>query len=445
MRLAATLALLAVLGSAAALGQGMMARLAVRTAQVHLGEPFEVWVTVISNSRPMRPRLESVEGFEIEFVGRRDRRPARETIFTYVFRPIETGKLEIPPIIVEGGGFATRTPRAMIEVQRGSNAGDERLEFDLPAGPVFVGQQIEASLVLDCDGHANDVAFNLPFLGDGAIRAILPTAGVRYPVPDGTMLVRVNRKLARGSIAPSSTVTLLEVPVVLIPLQSGRVELASATVRGKTQHRRLFATAKPAHLDVRPLPAVAAPDSFSGLVGPYTLSAVATPTQSRLGEPIRLDLALSGPLYSENARILDPTAALSQNFRVHDVANPAPTEGQRVFRYALQPRAAGVQAIPSIQYSYFEPEGNRYVSSKTEEIILEVQETRQVTAADAEGLSAAGKIETIEDGIAHNYETSEALVNHRTQPAAIMGVVAGIAFLSVAGFVLAWRRSPRVA
>lgn len=441
MRVAATLVLLASFGAAEVSGQGMMARLAVRTGEVHLGEPFEVWVTVISNVRPGRPLLEDVEGFEIEFAGRRDRRLARETIFTYVFRPIGAGKLEIPPILVEGGGFATRTPRAMIEVHRGRNAGDERLRFDLPAGPVYVGQQIETALVLECDGHANDVAFNLPFLGDGAIRAILPTAGARQPMPDGWMLVRVNRKLARGKIARGSSDMRLEVPVVLIPQRARRIELASATVRGSTPHRRLFATADAMTLDVRPLPTAGAPTDFSGLVGPYSLTAAATPTEIQLGQPIQLDLTLSGQLHLEGARIGDPTAALSQAFRVHDVGDPLPASDYRVFRYLLQPREAGPRVIPAIGYSYFDPEENRYISASTREIPIVVKQSRQVTATDAEGSRAVARIENVEEGIAHNYEGAEALVDQEPDLRLAALAAIALALLPIVGFVLIWRRA----
>ncbi|MCP5115684.1 MAG: protein BatD, partial [bacterium] len=198
-------------------------------------------------------------------------------------------------------------------------------------------------------------------------------------------------------------------------------------------------------LDVRELPAEGKPVEFSGLVGPHELEVTTSAAEVEVGEPFRLYLTLSGPVYLADATLPPVGDRLRERFQVLDGGSRlVEGETKKQFEFTLRPRNHRVAAIPPIRYSYFDPREGGYVQIRTRAIPLRVAANRVVTSADAEGEGRpTRRASTPVDwraGIAHNYEGDDALVNRqvRLQDARLLAILLLPALLFAA--LLAWRR-----
>ena len=141
------------------------------------------------------------------------------------------------------------------------------------------------------------------------------------------------------------------------------VQLASSTV----------------NVEARPLPA-GAPASFSGAVGSYAMTVVPDRTQLEVGESIQLTVTVSGRgnLATLDAPILDIPAA----FELYDPQvtttldrSGSRLSGKKTFKYVLIPRSNGTFQIPTVDFTFFDPSGERYRTRSSSPIVITVTGT----------------------------------------------------------------------
>jgi len=112
-----------------------------------------------------------------------------------------------------------------------------------------------------------------------------------------------------------------------------------------------------------PLPADNVPPDFQGAVGRYTMKVMAGPTNVAVGDPITLQLEISG------AGALDSLAWQGQaweHFKTYppmariDGANPLGTQGTKTFEQIVVPETTAIKELPPVSFSFFDPEQKRY-------------------------------------------------------------------------------------
>ncbi|MBP5299844.1 MAG: protein BatD [Victivallales bacterium] len=140
-------------------------------------------------------------------------------------------------------------------------------------------------------------------------------------------------------------------------------------------------------LEVQPLPSEGCPDDFTGIVGQLRVKATVSTSEATVGEPILLDLALSGAPSLTEAKLpnLSALPALASHFKVSGDDPPLEKDGQVVFQRTLRAIVPGDLAIPAIPFSYFDPKAREYRTATTEPIPLKVTAARQITLEDAQG------------------------------------------------------------
>jgi hypothetical protein len=131
-------------------------------------------------------------------------------------------------------------------------------------------------------------------------------------------------------------------------------------------------------------PAAGRPDDFSQVVGAYSISARAAPTELRAEDPLLLIVAISGsgpPAYQprrEHLRLFPP--ALQRDFFVKPLlAKDRYREQARTweFAYELRPKRVGVAKVPALRLVYYDPVYKKYQTSYSPALPLAVRERPQ--------------------------------------------------------------------
>jgi hypothetical protein len=235
---------------------------------------------------------------------------------------------------------------------------------------------------------------------------------------------------------------------VLIPKQAGTVQIQPSTVsadmavgkssRGRGafddffgpqyQYERFAVTSEPAAIEVQPLPQEGRPADFYGLVGNYTITALANPTQVSIGDPITLTISIGGGKYLKPVQWpnLEEIKALSDNFKIPSERADAQIKGSmKVFTQTIRANNDKVTEIPAIPLTFFDSDKGRYVTIASKPIPLKVSPTKVITGADVETqqlVSVNKELEALKEGLSANFTSADALTNqHFTLAMALLG------------------------
>ncbi len=118
-------------------------------------------------------------------------------------------------------------------------------------------------------------------------------------------------------------------------------------------------------LNVKNLPAEGKPISFTGAVGQYSLGSNIDAKEVNANDAITLKYTISG---KGNIDLLpDLNVKFPADFEVYDPKITTKTRksttgisGYKTFEYTTIPRSAGEYEIPSVQFSYFDPQKKKY-------------------------------------------------------------------------------------
>ncbi len=179
---------------------------------------------------------------------------------------------------------------------------------------------------------------------------------------------------------------------VLIPQRAGDLQIEPYSFTFITQEgsfpfydnyeRIAKSTAKT--IKVKPLPQ-GKPSSFGGAVGKFDISISSDKKEVKLDEPITLKLTISG---TGNIQLCDaPKFDLPSSFEVFPPKSSDNTKitdngmtGSRTFSYVAIARQPGEVVIPSIEYSYFDPNSKSYKTVSTNELTINITGDRDSSA-----------------------------------------------------------------
>lgn len=142
-------------------------------------------------------------------------------------------------------------------------------------------------------------------------------------------------------------------------------------VHGRTavDQRRVSVEGARVVLDVRALPEKGRPGDFAGAIGRFTVRAEAAPRAVDAGDPVRVVVTLEG---EGNWGAFALPAIAPDGFHRHALlAKSRPN--RRVVVAELAPLHGGVERVPPIPFSYFDPERGAYATVETGPIPLDVR------------------------------------------------------------------------
>ena len=449
--------------------QSVQVHAAVEKTEVFLGEPFIFQIQIEGSDDPGQPNLGNIDGFSIHerggqnnssssvtiINGRMVQNVSRGFVFSYQLTPLKKGVVTIPSIPITANGQTFRTQAIPIRVNEPAETDDFKLRMELSSNEVYVGQAVTLTVTWYIGKDVEEFHFSTPVLLDPlfvnadselSIDSTQKDRYLRIPLQGGEVIGEKTQEMMGGK-----EYLTVRFQKILIPQKSGSVSLPQSTVsfnavmgyqkrrqrspfddffkddffgRRQANKQKFVIPSNQPSLNVLPLPEEGKPDTFTGLIGEYHLTAHASFSEVRVGDPITLTIEVSGPEYLDNVELpplhLQPT--LIHDFKIPAEMSPGKVEGGvKTFTQTFRAKHPDVTAIPPIELSYFDVKQKKYATARSEPIPLSVSATRVVTVQDAEGTQVTeevkSELESFASGIAHNYEDLSVLENHAYGPA----------------------------
>lgn len=136
-------------------------------------------------------------------------------------------------------------------------------------------------------------------------------------------------------------------------------------------------------IQVKELPQLNRPSDFSGAVGDYSFSVTSSKTDLKANESAQIKVELSG---QGNLKLVQlPGIKTPNGLEVYEPEHKEQINtslkglsGSIYDQYAVVPQFRGKYIIPSVSFSYFNPRTEKYVSVKTDPIVLNAVQGREV-------------------------------------------------------------------
>ncbi|MEO8549596.1 MAG: hypothetical protein ABI678_06470 [Kofleriaceae bacterium] len=383
----------------------------------HAGKPFELILAVTGfedSPAPAQPKLE-IPGATVTPLGVEPRRTGMNIVFngqqldggvTWVFRwkleIAKPGTLAAPAITVKQGAATATAQRANVEVESIDPTDAMKLELQLPARPVFVGETIEAKLVWLFRSKPQGQEFTLPLGNLDAVTITQP------PVPDPDNALEFDiagKKLALpfdGDVVElaGQRWTRITIHMFVVPRVAGKVEIPPASVDanliagnpdvyGRYSLKTFTTSDVTRTLEVKPLPLTDRPPSFAGAVGStYSMKVETSRSVVQLGEPVELTVTVKSDQRLDTLA-LGKLQLPADKFTVPDetpTGELAADGKSKTFKVTVQVTAPATE-LPAIPFAYFDPAKSAYQTIHSDPIALSVKGGSVVGANDVVALA----------------------------------------------------------
>ena len=401
--------------------------------QIALGQAAQLTVTVEGQSR-FKPEIPPVSGLTFEPVGQSSQiqvingAMTANISHTYAVVPSREGTFTIPRIKVGSGADASESQAMTLKVAKRGNtpatrasqgfsgrgtlpapnisAGDAGgpapadpnslgfLRIVAPKKEFFVGEMVPVELKayfregvqLRVDGlpRLNSDSFTMNPLGDKPVGARQLIGGVPYTV--------LTWPTAITAVKAGDYELSVEIPTTVTVRQAGRARGGSPfgdsffddmfndpffnSFFGAATQKQVVLGSEPDAVQILTLPTENRPETFSGAVGKFDLTATATPARVAAGDPVTLKMLVSGA--GNFDRVSAPAIEAGNDWKAYQAsasftpADSAGLSGEKMFTQALVPTKSGEMEIPALEFSYFDPDNREYVTRTTPPIVVEV-------------------------------------------------------------------------
>lgn len=378
------------------------------TAEVDSADPtlydtVTLTVTVTGENNIGAPVFPTLSGLQI--VGRKinsqqsyhQGRVTAEFRFIIEMRPRHTGTIVIGPVRVPIGGDTYETAPITLNVTQGVpptpspmptpllppassllrpqsqfNQGDPSLDTSVSDGSFFIESEVDN----DAPYLGEQITYRSKFYASDPffIRPIhRPPDFVGFWNPD-----RTDRR-EYPEIIEGNGYSVIEFSTIVFPTIAGDISIEPSTVGvpgGVLSSSFQEYASPPVELQVKPLPSNE-PASFTGAVGKFEIEANLDTDSLAVGESLTLTVEIEGqgnfdtlpdPVWRDI-----PGWRAFENDSVHrSFVQDGVINGAKTFQRVLVPDSAGDFDLPPIEYSYFDPEIERYVTASTQSVSVHV-------------------------------------------------------------------------
>ncbi|HKN47524.1 MAG TPA: BatD family protein [Candidatus Polarisedimenticolia bacterium] len=399
--------------------QDVTVRAEARPTQVAVGDrvvlTVEISGTSIEQTAP--PDISSLDEFDVlggPSVSTRfqwiNGRTSSSRTYTYELRPKRAGSLTIPPLGLLVQGKTYRTRAISIQVVPGGQAPsqqaprpfsvgpshggqppppgagrppasapgpDIRVRAEADPGTAYVGQQVTVRFLLDTQTEVLNLGLkdtpSFPGFWAEDIK-----------VPENLEMKRVQigndsyneYTLMKKALFPTSS-GALTIPPVAYQIQVRRRSQDPIESFFFTPTETVVRRTEPLTIDALPLPPGPKPPAFSGAVGSFSLSVTADRSATKVNDALGIKVRISGE-GNLDAVTTAPLQELS-DFKQYapKVSSSTSLQGERlreekIWDYVLIPLAPGVQTVPAVNFTFFDPRLKEYRSVSSAPITIQV-------------------------------------------------------------------------
>ncbi|WP_298951898.1 BatD family protein [uncultured Nonlabens sp.] len=321
--------------------------------------------------------------------------------YTYVLKPTKTGKLTIQQGTMTYDGNEYKTIPQVINVT-GAVA--------QPKSPDDQSISVEDSIhlvaeVSDANPYLNEairVVYKLYVSNETGVTGWNELDSPKYADFWSQNIDNRNRQVKNGTYQGQPYRYLILREAVLYPQKTGKLEIEPLTLDVKVQiptSRRDFfgrpytttvsrtVSAGKRAITVKNLPAIGRPASFTGAVGAFDFKVETDRAQLDAGESLTAAVGVSG---SGNLKLMQlPKLKAPQSLEVYDPerinkvsTNIYGMRGSIKDSYTVVPQYGGKYVIPPVEFSYFDPKKEQYITKSSGEILLIVDGDAPTTASN---------------------------------------------------------------
>jgi len=218
------------------------------------------------------------------------------------------------------------------------------------------------------------------------------------PLLDAEGFIKIGEKEIKDSI--QGTLSISEISQQIEAVKPGTYTFGPSLIEGRAYTEdipnhpvyaadKLSAEAPPVKVTVKPFPKENQPASFNGAVGHYTFAAsLVSPSSITEGEEMSLALKISGKGNLKNVKAPDLCCqpGYSGFFRLSDLPPSEEIEGDtKTILVKLQPLNPFIEALPSVEFSFFDPDTAGYITRHSEPIPIHVAPSKNVPSANQRG------------------------------------------------------------
>ena len=338
------------------------------------------------------------------------------TTFTYVVVPTSEGNLKVPAATIKVGGKTVKSASASIEVlpasqqqggqqqgqQQGGGSRQQRQQQSQPSGSQISGSELYMTVTANRKRIYEQEAVMLTYKLYTLVN-IQQISG-EMPQIDGCHVQELDREsqlsLKYERVNGRNYGTAVWKQYVIFPQKTGKIKIPGITFDTQvevqnhsmdpfdiffgggslSQMVRKQITAPAVEIDVMPLPSPK-PEGFSGAVGKFSVSASLTPEQVNANDAATLRLVVTG---QGNMKLMKaPKIPFPQDFEVYDPKENNKTQntatgakGSITYDYVVVPRHGGKFSIPPVEFCYFDPDKEQYVTARTDSFHLAVAKAK---------------------------------------------------------------------
>ena len=165
---------------------------------------------------------------------------------------------------------------------------------------------------------------------------------------------------------------------VVVPNQQRNQDPFFGSFFQRTETRPVEVSAEKVTIEVKPLPEKDKPVGFSGAVGRFDFQATAQPLEVHPGDPVTLNMAISGD--GNFDRVMSPTLPANELFRLFGEPIRKQENNTVRFEQVVSPRTVDAKEIPPIAFSFFDTQSGQYRTVNSAPIPIKVTATSNSTA-----------------------------------------------------------------
>jgi hypothetical protein len=314
--------------------------------------------------------------------------------FSYYLQATGTGKFTLGPGVYTEGRKDYSSKQVEIEVVENRNAAAARSnstgDADAGAAVSGAGEEIFLRLLID----RTRVYMGEHIIATLKLYSKANLSGIRdYKFPDFSGFLKEDietpqvTSLTRENVNGEIYGTAVLQRYLLFPQRTGTIEINPASLTVMIQERvrsndpffgdffssfntvpRMISS-EAVKITVQPLPP-GAPESFSGAVGDFTLETMTDRDSVEVNDAVTYTIRVAG---NGNLRLIQaPDISLSPDIEAYEPKTASSirtttsgSEGSRTFEYLLIPRYHGNYNIPPFEFSWFDPDQQRYMTARS--------------------------------------------------------------------------------